>query len=292
MNRFEEKVAKFFASQAVNIVLLIIVAVYALSGLINIQETGKTPLEILASGFIALILAWSISTLLGQKGIVSGQRSDTYKATLVEYGNKVSSVDGHTDEFEKFCEEQKAYEKEKIQRSIIAAAGLKWDKVFIEGQFVEPKTLANKEHRKAIKRAILARVYNMEAGYILGGMEQELKSVKDETIVSFQTQESFKTGFLKVMNSVIFGIYSIQLMQDFNWAAVIWKMLEVSVWMGFGYMSFFTNYDFVIEKYRKQIISKINLIVKFNDIIKKNPKKYLEEIKTNERKLTDSTSGN
>jgi hypothetical protein len=128
--------------------------------------------------------------------------------------------------------------------------------------------------------------------YILGGMEQELKSVKDETIVSFQTQESFKTGFLKVMNSVIFGIYSIQLMQDFNWAAVIWKMLEVSVWMGFGYMSFFTNYDFVIEKYRKQIISKINLIVKFNDIIKKNPKKYLEEIKTNERKLTDSTSGN
>jgi hypothetical protein len=41
-------------------------------------------------------------------------------------------------------------------------------------------------------------------------------------------------------------------------------------------MSFFTNYEFVIEKYRKQIISKINLIVKFNDILKKYPNKYIE----------------
>lgn len=291
MNKFEEKVARFFASQAVNIILLIIVSVYALSGLINIQETGKTPLEILASGFIALVLAWSISTLLGQKGIVSGQRSDIYKATLLEYGNKVSSVDGHTDEFEKFCEEQKAYEKDKIQRSIIANAGLKWDKVFVDGQFVIPNNL-QKEQIIAIKKAVKAKVYNMEAGYILGGMEQEFRSTKDETISSFQVKESTRMGLLKVLNSVIFGIYSIQIMQDFNWAAVIWKMLEVSVWMGFGYMSFFTNYEFVIEKYRKQIISKINLIVKFNDIIKKNPNKYIEEIKTNERRLTDSTSGN
>jgi hypothetical protein len=291
MNKFEEKVARFFASQAVNIILLIIVSVYALSGLINIQETGKTPLEILASGFIALILAWSISTLLGQKGIVSGQRSDIYKATLLEYGNKVSSVDGHTDEFEKFCEEQKAYEKDKIQRSLIASAGLKWDKVFVDGQFVIPNNL-QKEQIIAIKKAVKAKVYNMEAGYILGGMEQEFRSTKDETISSFQVKESTRMGLLKVLNSVIFGIYSIQIMQDFNWAAVIWKMLEVSVWMGFGYMSFFTNYEFVIEKYRKQIISKINLIVKFNDIIKKNPNKFIEEIKTNERKLTDSTSGN
>jgi hypothetical protein len=275
MNKFEEKVAKFLASQAVNIILLIIVAVYALSGLININETGKTPLEILASGFIALVLAWSISTLLGQKGVMSGQRSDVYKATLVEYGNKVASVDGHTDEFEKFCEEQKSYEKEKIQRSIIASAGLKWDKVFVDGQFVMPVKL-RKEQRIAIKRAIKAKVYNMEAGYILGGMEQELRSEKDETLSSFQFKESTRTAFLKVLNSVIFGIYSIQIMQDFNWAAVIWKMLEVSVWMGFGYMSFFTNYEFVIEKYRKQIISKINLIVKFNDILKKYPNKYIE----------------
>ena len=287
MNKFEEKVAKFFASQAINIILLIIVAVYALSGLINIQETGKTPLEILASGFIAMVLAWSISTLLGQKGILSGQRSDIYNKTMVEYGNKVSSIDGHTDEFEKFCEEQKAYEKEKIQRSIIAASGLKWDKVFIEGQFVVNDNFT-KEQAKAVHKAIKAKVYNMEAGYILGGMEQELKSTKDETLSSFQIKESTRTGFLKVINSVIFGIYSIQIMQDFNWAAVIWKMLEVSVWMGFGYMAFFTNYEFVIDKYRKQIISKINLIIKFNDIIKKNPNKYIEEIKTNERKLTTS----
>jgi hypothetical protein len=237
------------------------------------------------------VLAWSISTLLGQKGIVNGQRSDIYKATLLEYGNKVSSVDGHTDEFEKFCEEQKAYEKDKIQRSLIASAGLKWDKVFVDGQFVIPNNL-QKEQIIAIKKAVKAKVYNMEAGYILGGMEQEFRSTKDETISSFQVKESTRMGLLKVLNSVIFGIYSIQIMQDFNWAAVIWKMLEVSVWMGFGYMSFFTNYEFVIEKYRKQIISKINLIVKFNDIIKKNPNKFIEDIKTNERKLTDSTSGN
>lgn len=275
MNKFEEKVARFFASQAVNIILVIIVAVYALSGLINIQETGKTTLEILASSFIALILAWSISTLLGQKGIVGGQKSDIYKATLTEYSAKVSSVDGHTDEFERFCEEQKAYEREKIQRSIIANAGLKWDKVFVDGQFIIPNNL-QKEQITAIKKAIKAKVYNMEAGYILGGMEQELKSVKDETLASFQTKESARTGLLKILNSVIFGIYSIQILQDFNWAAVIWKMLEVAVWLGFGYMSFFTNYEFVIEKYRKQIISKINLIVKFNDIIKKYPNKYTE----------------
>lgn len=275
MNKFEEKVAKFFASQSVNIILLIIVAVYALSGLINIQETGRTPLEILSGGFIALILAWSISTLLGQKGIASGQKSDVYKATLIEYGNKVSSVDGHTDEFEKFCEEQKAYEKEKIQRSIIANAGLKWEKVFVEGQFVLPNNL-QKEQKNAIKKAIKAKVYNMEAGYILGGTEQELKSTKDETLSSFQAKESARTGFLKVITSVIFGIYSIEILQDFNWAAVIWKLLEVAVWLAFGYMSFFTNYEFVIDKYRKQIISKINLIVKFNDIIKKYPNKYTE----------------
>lgn len=275
MNKFEEKVARFFVTQAANLALIVIVLVYALSGLINIDDTGKSVSEILASSFIALILAWSISTLLGQKGIDRGQESDVFKATLKEYGDKVASVDGHTDEFEKFCEEQKAYEKEKIQRSIIAAAGLKWDKVFVDGQFVISKEL-DKDQTQAVKKAIRAKVYNMEAGYVLGGMEQELKSVKDESIRSWQSKESLRTGFLKVLNSVIFGIYTIQVITDFNWAGIIWKLLEVAVWLGFGYISFFTNYEFVIEKYRKQIISKINLIVKFNDIIKKYPNKYTE----------------
>jgi hypothetical protein len=275
MTKFEEKVVKFLVEQAVNIVLIVIVVVYALSGLVNIEESDKTLLEILASSFIALILAWSISALLGQKGIVSGQKSDIYQATLKEYGVKVSSVDGHTDEFELFCEEQKAYEKEKIQRSIIASAGLKWDKVFEGGQFVIADNL-KKEQKKAIRRAIKVKVYNIESSYILGGTEEELRSFKDDTLRGHQSKESARTGFLKVLNSVIFGIYSIQLMQDFNWGAVIWKMLEVAVWLAFGYMSFYTNYEFVIEKYRKQIISKINLIVKFNDIIKKTPNKYTE----------------
>lgn len=275
MNKFEEKVARFFVTQAANLALVVIVLVYALSGLINIDDTGKSVSEILASSFIAMILAWSISTLLGQKGIDRGQESDVFKATLKEYGEKVASVDGHTDEFEKFCEEQKAYEKEKIQRSIIAAAGLKWDKVFVDGQFVISKEL-DKDQTQAVKKAIRAKVYNMEAGYVLGGMEQELKSVKDESIRSWQSKESLRTGFLKVLNSVIFGIYTIQVITDFNWAGIIWKLLEVAVWLGFGYISFFTNYEFVVEKYRKQIISKINLIVKFNDIIKKYPNKYTE----------------
>lgn len=275
MNKFEEKVARFFVTQAANLALIVIVLVYALSGLINIDDTGKSVSEILASSFIAMILAWSISTLLGQKGIDRGQESEVFKATLKEYGDKVASVDGHTDEFEKFCEEQKAYEKEKIQRSIIAGAGLKWDKVFVDGQFSITKEM-DKDQKQAVKKAIRAKVYNMEAGYVLGGMEQELKSVKDESIRSWQSKESLRTGFLKVLNSVIFGIYTIQVMTDFNWAGIIWKLLEVAVWLGFGYISFFTNYEFVIEKYRKQIISKINLIVKFNDIIKKYPNKYTE----------------
>jgi hypothetical protein len=277
MTKFEEKVAKFFVEQAVNIVLIIIVGVYALSGLINIQQSEKTPLEVLASGFISLILAWSISALLGQKGIDRGQKSETYQATVIEYGNKVASVDGHTDEFERFCEEQKAYEKEKIQKSIIASAGLKWEKVFVNNQFVTPDGLT-KQQRKAIVRATKTKVYNMDSSYILGGTEQELKSVKDDTFKGYQAKESIKMGSLKIINSIVFGIYSIQLLQDFNWGAVIWKALEVAVWLAFGYMSFFTNYEFVIDRYRKQIISKINLIVKFNDIIKKYPNKYTEVI--------------
>lgn len=277
MNKFEEKVAKFFVEQAVNIVLIIIVGVYALSGLVNIEQSDRTVLEVLAGGFVSLILAWSISALLGQKGIDSGQKSQTYQATVTEYGNKVSSVDGHTDEFERFCEEQKAYEKEKIQKSIIAAAGLKWEKVFVNNQFVKSEGLT-KQQRKAINKAIKTKVYNMDSSYILGGTEQELKSVKDDTFKGYQAKESLKTGSLKIINSIVFGIYSIQLLQDFNWGAVIWKALEVAVWLAFGYMSFFTNYEFVIDRYRKQIISKINLIVKFNDIIKKYPNKYTEVI--------------
>lgn len=275
MNKFEEKVARFFVTNAINFVLFAIILVYALSGLIDIEESGKTPLEILASGFIALILAWSISTLLGQKGINAGQESQIYQATIKQYADYVASVDGHTDEFERFCEEQKVYEKDKIQRSIIAAAGLKWDKVFVDGNFVISKDL-NKEEKRAVLRAIKTKVYNMEAGYVLGGIEQELKSEKDESFTSYQSKEAIKGGLMKIITSVIFGIYSIQLMQEYNWAAVIWKALEVSVWFGFGYMSYFSKYEFVIEKYRKQIISKINLIVRFNDIIKKNPNKYIE----------------
>lgn len=68
----ENKVKDFFRNNIIPIIIAIACLAYIARGLIAINETGKTPFEIIGDGALALLFSLFITQMFGEQGFLKG----------------------------------------------------------------------------------------------------------------------------------------------------------------------------------------------------------------------------
>lgn len=84
----KDKFGNWLRHNVENIILVFICAIYIFRGVAEIEESGKTVLEILADGAIALLCGYLIKGIMGRKGILKGLTSPKFVATTNAYGKR------------------------------------------------------------------------------------------------------------------------------------------------------------------------------------------------------------
>lgn len=275
-----ENVKEFFKQNLGYFIVGFVSIVYILTAVLTIDQTGKTVTQIIADGSVAFLLGLFINRIFELQGMMNGDREERVSSTVDEHGKIVLRIAPNMDKLDGWCatENEKNY---KLQRTkILARVGLKYDDCFDENGVAkiwrpDEERLANKATKKAeLKRcagyhkALNLKLTELSGGDLTSeGGKQDDPFYMGRTKAQYKTQASVWDSISKLGAAIIFGYYGVTLIENFNYARLIWTTLQVALFLAMGTITMFKAYNFVVEEFRGRVIKKIDALQKFENYI-------------------------
>lgn len=295
-----EKVKVFFKQNIGYFIVALVSLIYIATAFITIGKTGKTVAEIIADGAIALALGFFINRVFDLQGMMNGDREDKVQATYLLHNDTVVKISPYIDRLDAWCK-IKNEENLRVQRTrILATEGLKYDDYFDESGAakdfkVNEERLKNKllckDEKKRIqcfRKALRLKLTPITAGSLTseGGKAQD-PYFFGRTKAQYETQSGIKDIIFKVLIACIIGYYGVDLIRDFSYANLIWKGLQVGIFLIMGVIKMYNSYIFVVDEYRGRIIKKIDNLQMFDNYIAENKNQPMEGQENDKQQIDD-----
>ena len=98
------------------------------------------------------------------------------------------------------------------------------------------------------------------------------------TKAQYKTEKSIADIISKLGTAVIFGYYGVTLIDNFDYARLIWTTLQVALFICMGVITMFKAYAFVVEEFRGRIVKKIDNLQKFENYVNTSPSEDMGNI--------------
>lgn len=285
-----EKIRDFFKQNIGYFIVALVSIVYIATAFITVDETGKTIGEIIADTAVVFFLGLFINRVFDLQGMMNGDRDERVQMAIVTHGETVVKISPYIDRLDEWCK-LKNEENLKVQRTrVLASEGMRYEDYFNEDGSAkdfkpDEEKLKNKTLRKTekarircFKKALHLKLTPITAGALTseGGKKQDPYNF-GRTKGQYETQTSVRDIITKICIAGIFGYYGVRLIQDFNYATLIWNGLQVAIFLIMGCTKMYNSFMFVTGEYRTRIVNKTNNLEMFHNYIQSLPK---EEVKT------------
>ena len=285
-----EKIRDFFKQNIGYFIVALVSIVYIATAFITVDETGKTIGEIIADTAVVFFLGLFINRVFDLQGMMNGDRDERVQMAIVTHGETVVKISPYIDRLDEWCK-LKNEENLKVQRTrVLASEGMRYEDYFNEDgsakdfkpdeEKLKNKTLRNTEKAgiRCFKKALHLKLTPITAGALTseGGKKQDPYNF-GRTKGQYETQTSVRDIITKICIAGIFGYYGVRLIQDFNYATLIWNGLQVAIFLIMGCIKMYNSFMFVTGEYRTRIVNKTNNLEMFHNYIQSLPK---EEVKT------------
>ena len=285
-----EKIRDFFKQNIGYYIVALVSIVYIATAFITVDETGKTIGEIIADTAVVFFLGLFINRVFDLQGMMNGDRDERVQMAIVTHGETVVKISPYIDRLDEWCK-LKNEENLKVQRTrVLASEGMRYEDYFNEDGSAkdfkpDEEKLKNKTLRKTekarircFKKALHLKLTPITAGALTseGGKKQDPYNF-GRTKGQYETQTSVRDIITKICIAGIFGYYGVRLIQDFNYATLIWNGLQVVIFLIMGCIKMYNSFMFVTGEYRTRIVNKTNNLEMFHNYIQSLPK---EEVKT------------
>lgn len=285
-----EKIRDFFKQNIGYFIVALVSIVYIATAFITVDETGKTIGEIIADTAVVFFLGLFINRVFDLQGMMNGDRDERVQMAIVTHGETVVKISPYIDRLDEWCK-LKNEENLKVQRTrVLSSEGMRYEDYFNEDGSAkdfkpDEEKLKNKTLRKTekarircFKKALHLKLTPITAGALTseGGKKQDPYNF-GRTKGQYETQTSVRDIITKICIAGIFGYYGVRLIQDFNYATLIWNGLQVAIFLIMGCIKMYNSFMFVTGEYRTRIVNKTNNLEMFHNYIQSLPK---EEVKT------------
>ena len=248
-----------------NFALALICVVYVLRGVLTIETSDKTVLEILADGAVSLLGAFLIKMVLDKKGILKGLISPKFVATTNVYGIKKTEISGFVEELDPFCNKKNEENLKQARKEFLLNYSMNYD-LYAKGHYDNDETKKDiiKECRKIkvfkYTPTLLTNAYDNSKN------EQELLTA---TIEKYEKQQRLGDVALGIAIFLLFS-YFVPGKNAIDAANTLWYALQVALFLAFGMVKYMNSFYFVSEKLRGKINRVIDILDEFINIREKN----------------------
>lgn len=246
---------------------------------VNIEKSGKGVVEIIADGAVGFIFGITVNIFLRSQGLLSGKRDEGYMATKALHGEIVEKVTPKIDKLEPWCDQMNAAELKKQRTRLLSQNELRYEDYFDEdgngkGFKIEKPTTSDKqeiklykEKRAAYYKALRLRLTPLSSSSLIG----EAVRVNDpfyfgQSINEYQKSSTIEDAVIKVVIALAFGYFGVDPILDFSITALIWQMLQVSIYLFLGVLKMRGAFFYMVNDNRGQIVQKIKHLSNFDSI--------------------------
>ena len=285
-----EKARDFLKKNIGYMVVGLVSAIYIATSVITMGKTGKTFGEIMADGAIVLFLGVFVNRIFNLQGMMNGDREERVQETIRLHGEAVVRVSPYLDRLDKWCEE-KNEEALKMQRTkILASEGMRYDDYFdekggaklfvVNKDRLKDKFLRGDEIKRlrCFRKALRLKLTPLTASGLTseGGKKQDPYYL-GRTKSQYERGATISDVITKVIIACLFGYYGAELVQDFSYADLIWKALQIGIFFITGVIKMYQSYMFVVDEYRGRIVKKIDNLQMFENYINSEKITEVEE---------------
>ena len=279
-----EKIKDFFQRSLGYFVVVLVAAAYICTAFIQIDETGKSVMRIIADGAIVFLLGFFINRSFDLQGIMDGEKNDRFQSSFTLHGETVVKISPHIDRLDEWCR-IKNEENLRIQRTrVLASEGLAYSNYFNEDGsakdiVIDESKLKNKYTRKierkriaCFNKALHLKLTPLTAGELTSeGTKAQDPYDFGRTKQEYEKQRGLYDIISKVVIAAIFGYYGVSLVQNFSYATLIWNCLQVAIFVLVGSINMYNSYLFITGEYRGRIVKKISHLEMFDNYVKNTP---------------------
>lgn len=293
-----EKTKELIESIIGYIIIFFACALYVLTAIFVLNPTGKSVGQIVADGLMAFLVGVSINYVFRLQGVINGKRDSLVNNTMALYGKTIEKVNPYVNRLSSWCNELNKKTMKEERTKILSRAGLRTEDFFDEDGVSKPfllepkreKIVKDKNNEKSVEKARVKNLkrrnkehlkdYKYKKKCYWQAVKLKLTELRQRDLTSesgkkndphyagatvneYLTKDTTKSIILQIFVAFAIGLYGFDLVQDFTYVELIWRMFQVCMFTTFGMIKMYKSKLFIVNDYRGRIIRKIDYLEEF-----------------------------
>lgn len=265
LEEIRENPVKYIKSLAMDLVVVIVAFAYIFYQMITLEKTNLNPLILIAEALMGIICGIIIKQALGENGFSKGYNNPTWIEEEKKYNDSCNLAIDYVDRVDNFYISLEKEKRENYRRNKLQSVRLKYSNWFDEnGDYIGTKEMYDELtfiQKIVLKRCIRVKIYvlNLFSQYEITSEQDTKKESTDRT----QRSKNLTKNTVSAALVAVIGVYFIPILNGWNWASFISSTLQVALWVLFGVLQLYTNFNYVVQEKVAILRRKKELIQRF-----------------------------
>ena len=240
---------RYIKTIAMDFVVVLVALAYVFYQMITLEPTDLNPLVLIAEAIMGIICGVVIKQALGENGFSKGYNSKHWNDEEELYNNACNVALPYMDRTDNYYQYEIIDKKKSYRRQHLQEVRLKYDMWFDkDGNYIgsiENYNKLDRKQKRIVNKCIKVRIFplNLFSQYTISTDQYTRKEPTDK----MQRGKNATKNTLTATVIAIIGVYFIPQIKGWNWANFISATMQVSMWVLFGILQLYTNYNFVVQ---------------------------------------------
>lgn len=264
MNEIKENAGKYLKGLLMDFVVVLVSLAYIFYQMITLEHNAINPLVLIAEAFIGIVCGVTIKQALGENGLSKGYNSVIWDEEEKKYNSACNTANQYMERVDNFYMSLEMEKRKNYRRQNLQAARMKYSEWFDNnGYYIGTKENYEKldwRQKHVLRKCVKVKIYvlNLFSEYAVGTEQDTKKEMTDKS----QRARNLTKNTISATLIAAIGAYFVPLFTKWSWASFISATMQVSLWVIFGIIQLYTNYNYVVKdkvailRKKKELISR------------------------------------
>lgn len=241
--------SRYIKTIAMDLVVVLVAIAYVFYQMVTLEVTELNPLVLLAEAAVGIIAGVVIKQSLGENGFSRGYNSTIWAEEEDKYNAACNTANPYMERVDNFYMYEEIDKKKNYRRQHLQEIRLKYDMWFDkEGNYIgndEEYAKLDRKQKRVLNKCIKVKIYplNLFSQYTISTEQDTKKEITDK---EKRTKNIMQNTIAATLIAVI-GVYFIPQVKGWNWGSFISSTMQVALWIMFGIIQLYTNYNYVVQ---------------------------------------------
>ena len=249
LEEIQSLTSRYIKSLAMDFVVVIVAIAYIFYQMVTLEPTNLNPFVLIAEAIMGIICGVVIKQALGENGFSRGYNSKIWAEEEQKYNDACNTANPYMEYVDNFYQCEEIEKKRNYRRQKLQSVRLKYDMWFDkEGNYIgsiDDYNKLDKKQKKMLDKCIKVKIYplNLFSQYSISADQDTKPEITDRK----QREKNVAKNTISATLIAIIGVYFMPMINNWSWGSFIAATMQVALWVLFGIIQLYTNFNFIVQ---------------------------------------------